>query len=277
MIDPGDPGTEDPNARIDPRFDGIALPRPHFADDDGSPDPELSDALEAFAGRTADLYAVVAALAPTRLLVPLVAVLDSTYHCGDQRSGSSYEDDYRSGARVDHRTGALPAEKDSHLATPTLVAPDGRRALLAFTGVPALKRWRPDARPLPVSASRAAESALTEQADVLLIDAAGPVPVAIGGSALAAIAAERAWLPPYEDREVLAAVREIADGFHQLRGVELAAAEPPDQLLVTLRHDPGLSPTTVVALATELAKRLSRSAPLLERLDAGVAIAVQPA
>ena len=52
---------------------------------------------------------------------------------------------------------------------------DGRLALLAFTGLEAMRRWNPDARPVPVPARTAALAAIQDGAEALLIDLAGPV------------------------------------------------------------------------------------------------------
>jgi hypothetical protein len=89
--------------RPDPRFAGVTLPTPEFADDDGGADPRLAAALQRHAAGAPVRYEVLVALATARLLVPVVAVLDS-----------------------DHGDGPLREEKDSHMATVTLVNDDGR-------------------------------------------------------------------------------------------------------------------------------------------------------
>ncbi|MYR90029.1 hypothetical protein GTY41_35250 [Streptomyces sp. SID685] len=58
----------------------------------------------------------------------------------------------------------------SRRAVATLHLPDGRRGLPAFTGLDALARWRPDARPAPVPACQAVEAAWHAGAETLLID-----------------------------------------------------------------------------------------------------------
>ncbi|SCD76500.1 SseB protein N-terminal domain-containing protein, partial [Streptomyces sp. DvalAA-14] len=68
---------------------------------------------------------MVAALHGARLLVPVVALL------GEAETGPD----------------GLRREKTSDMAVPTIQAPDGRRALPAFTSTASLARWRPDARP----------------------------------------------------------------------------------------------------------------------------------
>ena len=62
--------------------------------------------------------------------------------------------------------------------------PDGRRALLAFTGLDALRSWRRDARPVPVTLDIAAQAARSEELTALLIDVAGPHPLVIEGEVL---------------------------------------------------------------------------------------------
>lgn len=128
-----------------------------FAGDDGRADPRWEPAY-------ADPVAVEALLrSGVRLLVPIVSVLDE----------------------VDAQTGA---DKSSHMASVSLVQPDGRRGLLAFTGTESLARWDPAARPVPVTSHQVAAAALEEGADGVLVDIAGPVRFAIDGEFLAELA-----------------------------------------------------------------------------------------
>ena len=128
-----------------------------FAGDDGRADPRWEPAY-------ADPVAVEALLrSGVRLLVPIVSVLDE----------------------VDAQTGA---DKSSHMASVSLVQPDGRRGLLAFTGTESLARWVPAARPVPVTSHQVAAAALEEGADGVLVDIAGPVRFAIDGEFLAELA-----------------------------------------------------------------------------------------
>ena len=71
----------------------------------------------------------------------------------------------------------------------TLQAQDGRRALLAFTGLDALQRWQPDARPVPVTVDSAAQAARSEGLTAVLIDMAGPHAFVIEGEVLEELAA----------------------------------------------------------------------------------------
>ena len=63
--------------------------------------------------------------------------------------------------------------------------------MLAFTGLDTLAAWRADARPVPVSASVAARSAIQEGAAALVLDVAGPTTYAVEGDVLDALA--RGW------------------------------------------------------------------------------------
>lgn len=128
-----------------------------FAGDDGRADPRWGSAY-------ADPVSVEALLrSGVRLLVPIVSVLDEV----DAQSG---------------------ADKSSHMASVSLVQSDGRRGLLAFTGIEALTRWDPAARPVPVTSHQVAAAALEEGADGVLVDIAGPVRFAIDGEFLAELA-----------------------------------------------------------------------------------------
>jgi hypothetical protein len=131
-------------------------------DDTGAADPALATALAAYAVDPAREPDVLTALADARLLVPVVAEL------GETETGPD----------------GLVSEKSSDMATVLMRGPDGRLALLAFTGLEALQRWDPDARPVPVPARSAALAAMQDGAEALLIDLAGPVRylVAIGSA-----------------------------------------------------------------------------------------------
>jgi hypothetical protein len=152
---PGDPGRR--------------IPDPGFAGDTGADDPVLRAALTAYAADPGRHLDVFGALQGARLLVPVVAVLGE--------------------AEVDE-TG-LTHDKTSDMATALLTGRDGRRALLAFTGLDTLSAWRADARPVPVAASLAARSALQEGASALVVDVAGPTTYAVEGELLEGLA--RGW------------------------------------------------------------------------------------
>ena len=155
------------------------MAEPEFPGDEGAADPAVLAALTAYASGQGSEHAALTALSRSRLLVPVVAVLAES---DDEGAGKSTE-----------------------MALPTLVAQDGSRAVLAFTCLDALKRWRSDARPVPVPAA-SAWLAGTQEASAVVIDVAGPVPLAVEGARLAALAEGRPVPLPHQDPEVLAAL-----------------------------------------------------------------------
>ncbi|MBE7323051.1 SseB family protein [Nocardioides sp. Y6] len=153
---------------VDPhRFAGAEILQSSFPDDDGRVAPELEAALQAYAGDRQAFGAVVGALAPARLLVPVVAVLGEV--------------------EVDEQ--GLAHDKSSDMATVLVTGADGRQALLAFTSTETLHRWNPEARPVPVPAPVAAQSAVQESAAALVVDIAGPVTFVLEERDLEAFAA----------------------------------------------------------------------------------------
>ncbi|WP_119729792.1 SseB family protein [Thermomonospora amylolytica] len=183
---------------------GPSLIRPQFPDDDGSAHPGLRDALAAYEAGRAGEHAVLAQLPAARLLVPVVAILTE---------------------EEDVAPGELRREKSSDMATPTLIGADGRRGFLGFTSLETLRRWRPDARPVPVAAADACRAALEEGADALVVDVAGPVPFAVDGLRLHLLAEGRPVPPPHEDPDVLAAVDAAFGGEAGIRGVRVGPGE----------------------------------------------------
>lgn len=138
-----------------------------YPDDSGEATPLLAAAITAYADDPQRYRDVLAALGTARLLVPVVAVL------GEVETGRD----------------GLARDKTSDMATVLLTGADGRTALLAFTSTETLAAWNPGARPVAVPTRTAARSAVQEHASALLIDVAGPVPVAVQGDDLAALAA----------------------------------------------------------------------------------------
>lgn len=144
-----------------------------YVDDTGAADPGLAAALASYAAdATGESYpAVLAALATARLLVPVVAVL----------------------GEVEHGADGLARDKTSDMATVLLTAPDGRRALLAFTSTDTLAQWDADARPVPVASALAAATAVQEGAAALVVDVAGPRSFTVADADLHRLAA--GWRP----------------------------------------------------------------------------------
>ena len=111
------------------------------------------------------------------------------------------------------------------MVLPTLIGRDGRPAVLAFTGLDALARWRPDARPVPAEAHRVWRAAVADGCAVV-IDVAGPVPLAVEGVRLAALAAGQPVPPPHEDPDVHAEIRAAVTAEPAIAAFSLAPGRP---------------------------------------------------
>jgi SseB protein N-terminal domain len=167
-----------------------------FRTDHGGAGPRVAAALAAYLAGQGSEQAALQALAASRLLVPVIAVLTE-------------------GTTPQH------GDKNSEMVMPTLIGNDGRPAVLAFTSLDALTRWRPDARPVPAEADRVWRAAVADGCAVV-IDVAGPVPLAVEGARLAALAAGQPVPPPHEDPDIHAAVRAAIAGEPGIAGFTLA-------------------------------------------------------
>lgn len=240
-----------------------------FADDDGAPDPRVLDALVRLAGSSrsdsgatgsADRGPVgereaMAVVAAARWLVPVVAL--------------GVDTEIRDGMRV---------QGHAEMATVTLTSADGSRALPVFSGLPALAAWDPAARPVPMTADRAAQAAVAEGCDTLLLDVGSEHAVALRPSMLWALAMCREWLPAHEDPTVAIGLAAALAGEQDVVGHQLGAGEPADGgvLRVTLWLRTGLDAPAVQALATRVGERLATDGELRARIDA-LAFAVRAA
>ena len=168
-----------------------------FRDDDGAADPRVQAALAAYHAGQGSEQEALTALAAARLLVPVVAVL------------------------------AAEGDKNSEMALPTLIGQDGRPAVLAFTGLGTLARWRTNARPVPAEADRVWRAAVADGCAVV-IDVAGPVPLAVEGARLAALAAGQPVPPAHEDGDVRAQVEAAIAAEPMIAGFSLAPSQQVD-------------------------------------------------
>jgi len=195
---------------------GLIMPDQRFSDDDGAAEPRLGAALTAYADGRGSEHAVLTALAEARLLVPVVAAATRT----ESASGPP------------GRT--LRREKTSEMALPTLAGRDGRRAMIAFTCVSALVRWRQDARPRPAPSDAVCQAAIAEGVAAVVLDVAGPVPVVLEGARLSALASGVTPPLPAEDPDVRAAVETAVAGDPRIAGACLLAQGRDTDLRVRL-------------------------------------------
>jgi hypothetical protein len=220
------------------------------ADDDGSADPRLLEALRRFRIRELGEAEVVAAARDARFLVPLLAHL-----------GEAGENEH--GVLID---------KTQELAIVTVTAPDARTVLPVFTSVETMSRWNPQARPVPVDAVRIALAAASEQTDLVVIDATSDTEFVMRRPALWALAQSTAWLPCYADPEVLDAFTSAARGEASVSSVSLASGDPDarlagPELVVRLGLTPGLSRAELDGVLARLQSAWSASDVIAERVD----------
>jgi hypothetical protein len=264
-----------------------------FRDDHGSAEPRVAAALAAFGSGQGSEHAALTALASSRLLVPIVAVAAGG-EGQPQGAGHARPDGEPQGAGHAQPDGepqgpghAQPdgepqgpghprpdgSDSGAEMSLPTLVGRDGRRAIPAFTSSQALGMWRRQARPVPAFAAQVWRAA-AEDACAVVVDVAGPVPMAIDGARLAALADGRPVPPPHQDPDVLAAVRAAAAGQPAIAGLSLAASADGGDLQINVTLADGCA----AVAGQEAARRLGADvmASLGDRLRRGIAVAVTP-
>ena len=289
--------------------------------DEGAADPAVAEALAAYAAGAGGEHAALTALAASRLLVPVVAVLADaaagadaiheadgaapttdecdiarvitramshspdrarSYGTGPRRAdganragetggvggtgetgvtGETEVTDEASrtgetrGTDEASRTGGTAGEKVSEMALPTLVGRDGRLAVLAFTCLDSLTRWRPDARPVPVPADRVWQAG-AQEASAVVIDVAGPVPLAVDGARLAALAGGGTVPLPHEDPDVRAAAEAALAGETLITGARLAGPGDGSDITLLVTLAPGCDPALAGAAVRRAAAGL---------------------
>lgn len=233
----------------------------NFEDDDGSADPGYTAAIAALISGTGTEADVVASLATARVFVPVVAQL------AEEAEG------------VD----GLHADKQADMALITLKAPDGRTAMPVFTSAAALEAWHSEARPVAVYAARAALSAVSEDAQLLVLDPGSAYTFVVRRPAMWALAQQRNWTPSYLDDQLESALASVALEFPAVRRLEtrpgggvsslaadgsvVAGGGPGPELQVVLFLEDGLDAVAVQALVGSLHEAWARMESFAESVD----------
>jgi hypothetical protein len=231
-------------------FEGRAFHANRSADDDGSADARLVEAVLRFRSRELGMPEVLAALATARLLVPLVT------DRGDEGIGAH-------GQLVD---------KTQELALVTVAGPDGRPVLPVFSSVEAMRVWNPGARPVPVTAPQAALAAAADELGALVLDPGSPTEFALRRTAFEALATGAVFIPCFADERVLDAFLGATVAEPAVRAVQLAPGDPDarltgPELLVQLTLESGLDRTAIDTLLARLGDAWAASPVILGRVD----------
>jgi len=228
---------------------GKSIPSHGFSGDAGGADAALLAALTAVHDAPGDdaEVALMRHASQARWLVPVVAVA----------------------AEVDS-SGPHTVDTRSDMAAVTLTSPDGSRALPMFTSLESLAAWDASARPVPVRAAAAAQAAISEECQVLVVDVASPHATVLRPSMLWALAQERAWEPSHRDAHVAAAVRAAVESEPQVLAHRIESGEPAGAgvLRVVLALEPGLDADVVGAVATRIGERIATDGETRARIDA---------
>lgn len=223
------------------------IPESIFADDDGSADARLAQALIRYSRGKGTLAEVVDALAYARVLVPVMA-------SGEQR-----------------HLGRHGLEQDAVASTGVVAVqmPDGRSALPVFTDVDAMKAWSDKARPIPAEGPRAALAAAAEGWSALVVNP-GMETVLVPRPAVWALGQGEPWRPAVVDGAVAVEVREAVvsavtpgDGLVAVDAVPGRGAE----VAVVLRLAPGLTQPELDHLITRAQGQLAQAEVVAQRVD----------
>ncbi|MDN4483935.1 SseB family protein [Demequina lignilytica] len=223
------------------------IPESIFADDDGSADARLAQALIRHSRGKAPLTDVVDALAYARVLIPVMA-------SGEKRI-----------------VGAHGLEQDAVASTGVVAVEmaDGRTALPVFTDVDAMKAWSERARPIPAEGPRAALAAINEEWSTLVVNP-GMETVLIPRPAVWALGQGEPWRPAVRDGmvadDVRDAVVEAVPVDDALVAVEAVAGRSAE-VAVVLRLVPGLTQPEVDSVVRRVQHQLAQSPVVAQRVD----------
>lgn len=177
-----------------------------FPDDDGAADHGLAQALAAWRNGEADEATVVAALADTRLFVPVMAEVTHSEITQD----------------------GLVADKEADMSLVTLQAGDGRKAQPVFTSERLISAWYASTRPVAAQVRKIAIAAVKDGTELLVINPGDPVPFVVRRPALWATAQAQTWIPSYTHPDVSRAVLSAALGLDGVVGAHVRPGRGAD-------------------------------------------------
>ncbi|WP_238994178.1 SseB family protein [Actinomyces sp. 565] len=216
----------------------LAVPTP-FSADDGTPDPAVTAALEAQGlARHEYLDRLLAALAASRLIVPVAA--HAVHAPGGPTPLRLGEASAAVGAHEPHTAGA--AQDAADLA---VRLDDGHLALPVFTSAAAVAAWREDVRPVPVTPRRAAEVACLQTDQLWVLDP-GTRGLRLPRPAVVALAGGEDWIPSWRNEPVQAEVAAQLGAIDGVTGVAFAPGEDAE-LRVFIRVDASAGTPAVAA------------------------------
>jgi hypothetical protein len=225
---------------------GRELTSTGFDGDLGEADASLLAVLDDPQDETALMRAVTGA----RLLVPIVAVPNEVDTSTEQIAKPS------------------AGNNGTDMAVMTLTASDGQRAFPVFSSMATLTAWDATARPSPVTSARAAQGAVAEGCDVLLLDCGSAHERLLRPSMVWALAQQRDWLPAHTDPFVAQALsRATADEDDVVECLGEGDPAGAGILRVVLGLRPGLDADQVQALATRIAERVATDGEARARID----------
>ncbi|MBV1780875.1 SseB family protein [Paeniglutamicibacter sp. ABSL32-1] len=179
---------------------GEGNPLHNFDNDNGLIDENLRAAFDGLIAGSGGEQQVHAALAGARVYIAVVAQLAD-------------------GGMGEH---GFAEDKEADMALVTLNAPDGRKALPVFSSVDNLQAWHPEARPVAVYAPRAALSAVSEDAQMLVLDPGADFTFVLRRPGMWALARQQEWIPSYLSEDLAAVVAEQASDEEALASIQIA-------------------------------------------------------
>jgi hypothetical protein len=214
----------------------------------GAADPKLLAALDNPQAESGLMLAVSEA----RLLIPIVPVPAAVDDSDEQT-----------------------VKRSTDMAVVTLTSADGLRALPVFSSVAALSAWDSTARPSPVSSARAAQAAVSERCDVMLLDAGSAHEYVLRPSMVWALAQQRDWLPAHADPFVAQSLsRATANEDDVIECIGEADPAGSGILRITLALRAGMDSAGVQALATRIGEQIATDGEVRARID-GLAFTIR--
>ncbi len=203
------------------RISKLLAPNP-FADDDGSTPAALAAALSAQLPRPQFLRELVAAIAATRLIVPVPA------HGLEEPAAAVAVEIGKPGGHKPHQND--PAQDAASLA---LHLDDGHIAMPVFSSQADMQAWRTDVRPAPVTPQRAAQVACLSTDQIWVLNPATDN-IRIPRPAVISLSQAQKWVPSWENEQLQAELKEQLMAYKAMVNVAFEAGDTSELRIYAL-------------------------------------------
>jgi hypothetical protein len=135
-----------------------------------------------------------------------------------------------------------------------------------------MQAWKPEARPVPVEARRAALAAVADGAQWIVVDPKSATEIVLRRPVIEAVAKGIPWVPNHADAELQQVFNDSIEDEPFVKAIRLTAGDPDgrgfdEELVVQIVLPPSLEQSDVERVVRSLSQKWAQQEIFSERVD----------